>query len=66
MSTHDAGNPLTEELTPLLVCDVWEHAYYVDRRNDRGSYVDAFLGHLVNWDTAIARWTKPAAAHEEL
>lgn len=39
--THDAGNPLRDSpnCVPLLTCDVWEHAYYVDRRNDRASYV---------------------------
>ena len=36
----------------LLTCDVWEHAYYIDFRNARPSYVDAFLGHLINWDFA--------------
>lgn len=39
--THDAGNPIRESpgCQPLLACDVWEHAYYIDRRNDRASYV---------------------------
>lgn len=47
--TSNAGNPLTEKKTPLLTCDVWEHAYYIDTRNDRGKYIHNFW-QLVNWD----------------
>lgn len=49
MSTPNAGNPMTEGKTPLLTCDVWEHAYYIDTRNDRAKYVSHFW-HLVNWN----------------
>ncbi len=48
-TTGNAGNPLTDGLTPLLTCDVWEHAYYIDRRNARPEYVKTFW-QLVNWD----------------
>ena len=46
---HDAFNPITDGLLPILVIDVWEHAYYVDQRNNRGKYVECFIG-LINWD----------------
>lgn len=51
VNTPNAENPMTAGHKPLLTCDVWEHAYYIDTRNDRGKYVSNFW-HLVNWEFA--------------
>ncbi len=72
VSTHDAGTPVTEEGTvPLLACDVWEHAYYVDYRQDRAGWLNNWWNRLANWhfadrqfDAALGqagRWHYPLA-----
>jgi Fe-Mn family superoxide dismutase len=54
VSTSNAATPLTTSDRALLTCDVWEHAYYVDYRNARAKYVEAFWN-LVNWDFVAAQ-----------
>ncbi|MED5239698.1 MAG: Fe-Mn family superoxide dismutase [Pseudomonadota bacterium] len=53
VNTSNAQTPLTGEDTPLLTCDLWEHAYYIDYRNARPHYLEAFW-QLVNWDFVAA------------
>ncbi len=51
VNTANAANPLTDGQTPIITCDVWEHAYYIDYRNARPAYIEAFW-QLVNWEFA--------------
>ena len=48
-TTSDAETPLRKGVSPLLALDVWEHAYYLDYRNERATYVEKFIDHLINW-----------------
>jgi Fe-Mn family superoxide dismutase len=49
-SLHDADTPAVHGLTPLLTIDVWEHAYYIDYRNERPKFVKSVLENIINWD----------------
>jgi Fe-Mn family superoxide dismutase len=51
MKTSNADTPIQKGLVPVLVCDVWEHAYYVDYRNERAKYLEGFWN-LINWNYA--------------
>jgi Fe-Mn family superoxide dismutase len=53
MNTTNADTPLATHVIPLLTLDVWEHAYYLDYRNERARYVNGFLDKLVNWRFAL-------------
>jgi Fe-Mn family superoxide dismutase len=48
ISTQQANTPIIYELKPLLCCDVWEHAYYLDYHNDRDLYIENFIK-IINW-----------------
>lgn len=54
MTTSNAETPLTMGKKPLLVVDVWEHAYYLDYQNQRGRYLKEVVQKLLNWDQAAA------------
>ena len=49
-SLHDADTPAVHGLVPLLTIDVWEHAYYIDYRNERPKFVKSVLENVINWD----------------
>ena len=52
VNTSNAATPLTTADKPLLTLDVWEHAYYIDYRNERPKFVETFFNALVNWEFA--------------
>lgn len=55
MQTSNAANPLTEGIIPILTCDVWEHAYYLDYQNKRPDYVASFWD-IIDWDLVSGRY----------
>jgi len=58
IATHDADDILTDPrgITPLLVCDLWEHAYYIDYKNVREKFLKAWFDNLANWDFATSQF----------
>lgn len=58
VKTPNAETPLTQGKTPLVTCDVWEHAYYLDYQNRRPDFLQTFLDSLINWDFAAANLAK--------
>lgn len=68
---HDAETPADGKLTPLLTCDVWEHAYYLDHKNERAAFLEVYVDKLANWAFAAtqfdaargegAKWEHPKA-----
>ena len=53
MKTPNGENPLIHGATPILGCDVWEHSYYIDYRNARPKYLEAFVDSMINWDYVL-------------
>lgn len=65
ISTHDADDTLTKSgLTPLLVCDLWEHAYYLDHQNNRKGFLEAWFDTLANWTFAARQYAAATGAGE--
>lgn len=56
--TPNGENPLMHGASPILGCDVWEHSYYIDYRNARQKYLEAFVDNLVNWDYVAEMYAK--------
>ena len=64
-ATHDADNPFLWGAYPLFVCDLWEHAYYLDYAQNRGEFVRAVVDRLINWENVslrLALWQDRCAA----
>jgi Fe-Mn family superoxide dismutase len=58
MKTPNGENPLMHGASPVLGCDVWEHSYYIDYRNARPKYLEAFVDNLINWDYVAEMYEK--------
>jgi Fe-Mn family superoxide dismutase len=58
MKTANGENPLMHGASPILGCDVWEHSYYIDYRNLRPKYLEAFVDSLINWDYVDEMFSK--------
>lgn len=58
VKTANAATPITDGHEPIIACDVWEHAYYIDYRNRRPDYLSVFIDHMINWDFALLRLQK--------
>ncbi|EEF41460.1 superoxide dismutase [Fe] 3, chloroplastic isoform X2 [Ricinus communis] len=61
IKTSNANNPLVWDDIPIICLDMWEHAYYLDYKNDRGKYVNAFMNHLISWNAVMARMARAEA-----
>lgn len=58
MKTPNGENPIVHGATPILGCDVWEHSYYIDYRNARPKYLEAFVDNLINWEYVEELYSK--------
>ena len=61
MKTPNGENPLVSGASPILGCDVWEHSYYIDYRNARPKYLEAFVDNLINWDHVLEMYEATGA-----
>ncbi|WP_425419028.1 superoxide dismutase [Oricola indica] len=61
MKTPNGENPLVHGATPILGVDVWEHSYYIDYRNARPKYLEAFVDSLINWDYVLEMYEAATA-----
>jgi superoxide dismutase, Fe-Mn family len=64
LSTHDGGTLAHDRRTPLLVCDVWEHAYYLDYKQDRKAFLERWFDTVANWEFAGAQFAAALGRHE--
>ncbi|MDR1725101.1 MAG: superoxide dismutase [Bacteroidales bacterium] len=55
IQTSNAGNPITDNKIPILTCDVWEHAYYLDKQNRRAAYLESFW-QIIDWENVSKRY----------
>ncbi|KAK1567271.1 hypothetical protein Q3G72_010135 [Acer saccharum] len=61
VKTSNAINPLVWDDIPIVSLDMWEHAYYLDYKNDKAKYVNVFMNHLVSWNVAMSRMARAEA-----
>ena len=61
MKPPNGENPLMHGAKPILGCDVWEHSYYIDYRNARPKYLEAFVDSLINWDHVLEMYEAATA-----
>jgi Fe-Mn family superoxide dismutase len=64
LSTHDGGTLAHDRRTPLLVCDVWEHAYYLDYKQDRKGFLERWFDNVADWEFAEAQYAAAQGRHE--
>jgi Fe-Mn family superoxide dismutase len=64
LSTHDGGTLAHERRTPLLVCDLWEHAYYLDYQQDRKTFLERWFDRLAHWEFAEAQYAAARGRRE--
>jgi len=61
VTTANAETPISSGTPALLVCDLWEHAYYLDYQQERKTFLDAFVAKLIDWNRVEARWNAAVA-----